>query len=203
MALGVGCLVGIWYGVRRVPWPACGLLRCVVLAWLMALFILVPITELMLLLRIADAIAWGPTIALVLLTGALGAWLARREGLKVLVRIQQDMASGKPPTDAMVDGLLILVAGIVLITPGVITDCAGFALLIPPLRRMVRRQLGRSFSSRVVFTHTIHTQNMHPPGGPMDGGFVDVPVTGSSDDANHEPGAADVKQIGPGQQDGR
>ena len=95
--------------------------------YLLLLLTIVPIVELIILFRIADRFQWGPTIALVLLTGILGAWLARREGLKTVSRIQSDLGRGVPPTGAMVDGLLILIAGAVLITPGILTDVLGFA----------------------------------------------------------------------------
>lgn len=138
--------------------------------YLLLLLTTVPIVELIILFRIADRFDWGPTIALVLITGALGAWLARREGLKTLSRIQSDLARGVPPTSAMVDGLLILVAGAVLITPGILTDLLGFALLIPPCRSWIRRRLAEAFKKRVI----IHHQSTFDR-GPDE--FVDVEAT--------------------------
>ena len=138
--------------------------------YLLLLLTTVPIVELIILFRIADRFQWGPTIALVLLTGILGAWLARREGLKTLNRIQTDLARGVPPTGAMVDGLLILIAGAVLITPGILTDVLGFALLIPPCRTRIRRRLAEAFKKRVTIHHQSHFHT-----APDD--FVDVDAT--------------------------
>jgi len=137
--------------------------------YLFLLLTLVPIVELALLFRIAQAIDWLPTIALVLVTGAVGAALARREGIKTVTRIQAELAAGEIPTAAMVEGVLILVAGLVLITPGVITDAAGLLLLIPPIRRWVGRKLIASFRKHVVVMN--HEQPR------TNGGFIDAEVT--------------------------
>ena len=117
---------------------------------LVLLLTVVPLVELTILLRLADAFHWGPTLALVVFTGVLGAWLARREGLKALARIQADLEAGVPPTGAVMDGVLILAAGIVLITPGILTDLCGFALLIPPLRERVKRWLAGTLRKRFI-----------------------------------------------------
>jgi UPF0716 protein FxsA len=124
-----------------------------VLFRLLILFTVVPLVEVIILIRIAEYLSWGATLGLVIVTGVLGTWLARREGLRVLGRIQADLHAGTPPTGAMVDGALILVAGLVLITPGVLTDLCGFALLIPPIRAWVKRRLAEAFKRRVVHIH--------------------------------------------------
>jgi len=110
----------------------------------------VPLVEIVILLRLAEWISWQSTLALVVLTGVVGAWLARREGLMALARIRADLEAGVAPTAAVVDGVLILVAGIVLVTPGVLTDLCGFALLIAPVRRFVRRRLAEVLKRRIV-----------------------------------------------------
>ena len=120
---------------------------------LLLLLTIVPFVELVILLRLAEWLRWDGTIALVLLTGFLGAWLARREGLKAMARVQSDLQSGVMPARSVVDGLLILVAGIVLVTPGVLTDVCGFALLVPPIRRWVAGRLARMFERRTVTMH--------------------------------------------------
>lgn len=136
---------------------------------LLLLLTVVPFVELMILLRLAEWLHWEGTFALVIFTGMLGAWLARREGIKAITRIQTDLNAGVAPTGAVVDGLAILVAGIVLVTPGVLTDLCGFGLLIPPIRRAVVRRLSVALSKRVVIMH---------PGA--DDGFIDVPGTSRS-----------------------
>lgn len=122
--------------------------------YLLVLFVALPIIEFSLLFELADAISWPATIALVLLTGVLGAALARQQGLKTLSRIQQELAAKRMPGDALFDGALILVAGAVLITPGVLTDAFGFALLIPPIRSVIKRTLRRHFADRVQMVRT-------------------------------------------------
>lgn len=119
------------------------------LLYLLLLFTVVPLTEFVLLTWLATEVGLLPTILLVLATGALGAALARQQGLATLMKIQQQMASGKMPADALFDGALILVAGAVLITPGMLTDAAGFALLIPPVRALVKHYLKRRFAKSV------------------------------------------------------
>lgn len=116
---------------------------------LLLLFTVLPVLELWVLLRLGSSWGVGPTIALVLLTGVLGAALARWQGFRALWRIRSELASGRPPTDALLDGGLILVAGAVLVTPGVITDAAGFALLIPATRALAKRALRWWFARAV------------------------------------------------------
>jgi UPF0716 protein FxsA len=78
-------------------------------------------------------------ILLILVDALAGTLLLRWQGLRTLRRIQEDLAAGRMPGDALVDGALILVAAVLLITPGMLTDFVGFALLIPPLRKLVKR----------------------------------------------------------------
>lgn len=116
---------------------------------LLLLFTLIPLVELVLLLILADITSWQFTVALVLLTGLVGAALARHEGLRCLRSIRQRLADGDLPGDALLDGLLILLAGALLITPGVLTDLFGFALLLPAFRRVVKRTLAKRFRAHV------------------------------------------------------
>lgn len=108
---------------------------------LLILFTLVPLLELYLLIEVGDVIGIWPTVALVVFTGALGAFLTRLEGLRVLRQVQLEFREGRVPTAALLDGLLVVVAGAVLLTPGLITDAFGFFLLFPPGRRLVRETL--------------------------------------------------------------
>ncbi|HEU5208792.1 MAG TPA: FxsA family protein [Longimicrobiales bacterium] len=111
------------------------------LGFLILLFIALPVLELVLLLRIGSWIGALPTILLVIATGIVGASLARTQGVAVLARIQRELAQGRPPVASMVDGFLIFAAGVLLLTPGVITDVFGVAFLLPPVRALVRRGL--------------------------------------------------------------
>lgn len=119
------------------------------LARLFLLFTVIPLIELWLLFWVAQQTSWQFTVVLVLTTGFIGAALARWQGWRIVQRIQREMQQGKMPAGAMVDGLLILLAGVVLITPGVLTDCVGFLLLIPPCRALFKRSLIRNFQHRV------------------------------------------------------
>ena len=114
---------------------------------LFLLFTVGPIIELYLLIRLGAWIGALPTIAIVLITGALGAYLARLEGFRVWFKIQEEASFGRFPGPELIDGLLILCAGVVLVTPGLITDVLGFLCLIPitriPIRNWAARRLKR------------------------------------------------------------
>ena len=112
---------------------------------LLALFVLLPLAELVLLIQIGQLIGLFWTLALVITTGFLGATLARRQGLQAWIAIQKELRSGRMPGGALVDGLLILIGGIVLLTPGILTDLAGFALLVPATRTALKRALQKRF----------------------------------------------------------
>ena len=105
---------------------------------MLLLFVFVPMIELYLLLMVGSRIGAMPTIGLIVLTGILGATLARQQGLSTLARIQREMAEGRPPTGELVEGALVLVGGIVLLTPGILTDLFGFCLLVPQIRKIGR-----------------------------------------------------------------
>jgi UPF0716 protein FxsA len=117
---------------------------------LLLLFTIVPLVELFLLVKLGTVIGIGATVLIVICTGILGAWLARWQGLGVLRRLTEDMNQGRLPADALIDGLLILIAGAVLLTPGLITDGLGFLLLVPQGRAVVRRLITARFEKRTV-----------------------------------------------------
>lgn len=116
---------------------------------LFVLFVLVPVIELALLIQIGRAVGLLPTVGLVLLTGALGAWLARVEGVRVFFSFQNELQTGRLPGQAVFDGLCVLVGGALLLTPGVLTDLVGFALLLPPTRRWIQGRMRRSLERRM------------------------------------------------------
>lgn len=116
---------------------------------LLALFVLLPLVELALLIQVGRWIGLGGTLAIVLATGFLGAALARRQGLRAWLAIQAELRAGLMPAGALLDGLLILIGGIVLLTPGILTDLAGFALLIPATRNLLKRSLRRRFERAI------------------------------------------------------
>ncbi len=120
-----------------------------IFATLLFLFIALPIAELALLLKVEDYIHLGGTLALVVGTGILGATLARWQGLLQLQRIQAELKQGRMPAPQLLDGLLILIAGVLLLTPGLITDSIGFTLLLPPGRAAVKAWLRRVIEAKL------------------------------------------------------
>lgn len=117
---------------------------------LFLLFTAVPLLDLWLLIRIGDAVGVGPALALVIVTGVLGAALARAEGTRVLGAWRRALEAGRMPEEGILSGVLVLAGGLLLVTPGVITDAAGFLLLIPPTRRLATRALRRWLDRKVA-----------------------------------------------------
>ena len=117
---------------------------------LLLLFIVVPIVELILLIQLGGLIGLWPTIGLIVVTGAAGASLARWQGLSVLRQIQLDMASGKLPGGALVDGVIILMAAALMVTPGLLTDIFGFLCLVPSVRGVMKRMLKRRLEKAIA-----------------------------------------------------
>ncbi len=108
---------------------------------LLLLFTLVPLIELTLLLQLSAWHGWQLTLLLVIVTGVLGTFLARQQGLAVWWSIRREMSAGRPPTTSLMEGMLILLAGALLLTPGILTDAVGFLLLWPRFRRLLIRVL--------------------------------------------------------------
>ncbi len=119
------------------------------LSYLIALFIGLPIIELALLFELHGLVGFLPTVMLVLLTGIAGATLVRRQGLAILLQIQREMSIGNVPAPQMIDGVMVLLAGALLVTPGLITDVAGFLLLIPFTREQIRIWLKKKIEEKV------------------------------------------------------
>ena len=118
--------------------------------YLFLLFIVLPIVEIVLLVQIGLATEWWVPIAIVIVTGVVGTALARREGWKVLERMREDVRTGQMPADSLIDGFLVLLAGILFVLPGVLTDIVGIFLLFPPSRSLVKRGVAAWFRRNVV-----------------------------------------------------
>lgn len=125
------------------------------IAKLLLLFILVPLAELFLLIEIGKLIGTLATLTIIVCTGILGAFLARRQGIGVLQQIRIEIANGRLPAAQLADGVIILLAGAVLITPGVLTDVLGFLCLIPATRKIIKNMLWRRLE-RFVHGSRIH-----------------------------------------------
>jgi len=153
---------------------------------LFLLFTLVPLVELCLLLVLAKWTGLAFTLALVIVTGVVGAWLARQQGLRCWRRVHEMMAAGQLPGDPLMDGLMILVAGALLVTPGVLTDLVGFALLTPPLRRVVKGWLKRRFQAQIKVmssgTDWPPGDRPHPRDEIIETKFIDEPPEDAGDE---------------------
>lgn len=129
---------------------------------LFALFILVPLAELYVLIEVGKGIGGFSTIALCLLTAAIGGFLIRWQGMSTLIDAQKRMAHGEIPAEHGFHGMMIALAGILLFTPGFITDTAGFLLLLPPLRQWLInrllpvRQINGGVRSDIIDAEIIH-----------------------------------------------
>ena len=117
---------------------------------LILLFTLVPLVELFILIKIGGQIGALNTIGLVIVTAMLGATLARTEGLRTLQQIQSSLSQGRIPAEELIDGVLIFAGGILLITPGVLTDLFALVLLFPYTRLHFKRWLRRRFDRMVA-----------------------------------------------------
>ncbi|MEJ2199497.1 MAG: membrane protein FxsA [Desulfuromonadaceae bacterium] len=105
---------------------------------LLLFFTIIPVTELIVLLKVGALIGTLPTLLLIILTGIAGAYLARTQGLTLLYRIHAELNQGHLPTEELLDGAMILVGGILLLTPGFCTDLFGFTLLVPTTRALLK-----------------------------------------------------------------
>ncbi len=138
------------------------------------LLTLTPIIELWILFRIANLTSPGFTVLLVIVTGIIGGVLAKMEGLRVLQQLQRELQAGRLPAGALLDGAMVLVAGALLLTPGVITDAVGFSLLAPPWRNILKKYLKRKLKKMMASGHVRMYKDMGfgpihrtpPPGAP-------------------------------------
>ncbi|WP_028783434.1 FxsA family protein [Thalassobacillus devorans] len=122
--------------------------------WLLLFILVVPALEIGLLVWTGNIIGPLWVVLLIILTGVLGAWLAKQQGLETIYNFRQSMANGRVPQDALLDGACILVGGAVLLTPGFITDAIGFLLLLPPTRAPIKRLI-RKLIRRMMDRGTI------------------------------------------------
>ncbi|UCE88844.1 MAG: FxsA family protein [Pseudomonadota bacterium] len=129
---------------------------------LFLVFLLVPLGEIYLLIKVGSVIGAPWTIFAVVFTAVLGAWLLRLQGLSTFMRVRASLDRGELPALPMLEGLLLLIAGALLLTPGFFTDAVGFVLLVPALRARLALALLRS--------SVMHVQTTGHPRRPADGG---------------------------------
>lgn len=164
---------------------------------LLLLFTVVPVVELYLLITLGQALGAELTIGLVLVTGLLGASLAKREGARVLRNWQESVQRGELPKEGVISSLLVLVGGVLLVTPGVVTDVTGLLLLVPFSRRIVadilRKRLEHRFQLQGMAAGPAAFMNMGANMGPGQGPVIDVDAVETDvhdDDAPQAPSSS-------------
>ena len=146
---------------------------------MLILFITIPLVEIILLIWVSTRTHWSSTLMLVILTGAWGAYLAKSQGYSILARIQAETAAGRVPTAELIDGLLVLIGGIVLLTPGLLTDLVGFSLMVPGFRAIIRERVKKKFAAQVGHFQMstpggMGTRPQAPPNRPKNDDVIDV-----------------------------
>lgn len=149
--------------------------------WLFVVFLLVPMIEIALFIKVGGLIGLWPTLALTVVIAILGSWLVRQQGLRALADLQNSMQSLRNPAEPAGHGLLILFAGLLCMTPGFFTDAVGLALLLPPVRSMVIAYVAR----RVSIVSVSAVDPRPNPGAStddevIDGDFSEVPPRSDS-----------------------
>lgn len=134
--------------------------------FLVALLIVIPLVEIAVIIQVGDWLGIVNTIGLLILVSVVGAYLVKRQGLGVLRRIGEQRQAGQVPAAAVFDGALILVAGMLLLFPGFVTDVLGLLLLLPPVRAGVRAFLRRRFARRVQVVRSVRTATWSGPQRP-------------------------------------
>ena len=115
------------------------------------IFIIVPLVELMLLIEVGSVIGSGWTFLIIIATAIIGTKLVKQQGLHTWQKIQQELATGALPAQSMFDGICILISGVLLITPGFITDIIGMLLLTPPFRAAAYKHVGHRIKVQGAF----------------------------------------------------
>lgn len=162
---------------------------------ILLIFIAVPIAEIAVFIAVGDAIGILPTIAIVILTAVIGVALLKQQGLATLARAQQTIDAGEVPMQSVIDGICLLIAGAFLLTPGLITDTAGFLLLVPSLRQA----LGHWIIAKLKESGSIRVWTSgpaRPPGGRPGGSQT---IDGEYEDVTPEPGSKEAdRHLPPG-----
>lgn len=140
--------------------------------WLLAIFIGIPLIEIALFVQIGGEIGLAWTIIIVIATAIAGTMMLRVQGLAVMGRAQDTMKAGEVPVGSLIDGLFLLIAGILLLTPGFLTDFIGFLFFVPA----VRQTIGRFLWSRIAQSGSVSINGVRAGGrnrGPQQGGHTD------------------------------
>ena len=139
-------------------------------------FITIPLVEMIILIEVGGLIGAIPTVALVVLTATIGLWLLKLEGIATLARVQEKLNQGQIPETELLEGIMLLVGGALLLTPGFITDAMGFTCLLPGLRRPIARWIIRQgiLKAMNVSGKSFRTDQPSQTGGTtIDGDFIE------------------------------
>jgi UPF0716 protein FxsA len=139
---------------------------------LLAALIGVPLLEIALFIKVGGWIGLWPTLALIVLTAVVGAWMLRQQGLSVLMRAQRQLSEGTLPVAAVFEGLCLVVAGALLLTPGFFTDAIGALLLVPIFRQVLYRQVRARIEAHIVPARGGFDAGA--PGGPASGPTIET-----------------------------
>lgn len=170
--------------------------------WIFLLLVAVPAIEIGLFVEIGGRIGLWPTLGTVVLTAVLGAALLRAQGFAAMARLQKSLAEGGDPRGPLADGVMILVAGLLMLTPGFFTDAIGFVLLVPPARRALLAWAGPRLAARVVYSRGGAAAGRGGPTGPSRGGGepgggpIDVEYEDLTDGPTREGGSGWSKRPG-------
>jgi UPF0716 protein FxsA len=130
---------------------------------LLLLFLLLPIVELFVFVQVAGSMGFGTALLVAIAATVVGVWLVKQQGLGVLRRANDKVARGESPTDEVVNGTLLLVAGVLLLAPGFVTGATGLLLLLPPVRAVLRGTLRRRFAAGpIVITGSTRSGRFGP-----------------------------------------
>jgi len=157
------------------------------------IFFAVPVIEMLILIEVGSAIGTLPTIGLVVLTAVVGVWLLRMEGLATINRVQQKLSQGIMPDTELLEGVMLIIGGALLLTPGFATDLCGFICLLPGLRRPLAAHIIKTASFQRFHAHNQFggpqsgasgPRNMPGGGQTIEGEFVADDASGSKEDAS-------------------
>jgi UPF0716 protein FxsA len=156
---------------------------------LFGVFVIVPIAEIATFIQVGDIIGLWPTLGVILLTAFLGTGLLRYQGITTLNQAQASLNNGELPLTSVIHGVFLLIAGLLLLTPGFITDVVGFLLFIPPLRLVMAKWALEKFkNSKHARVHTNTSPGSHPAGASappvIEGEFT---IANDEDDADSAP----------------
>lgn len=160
--------------------------------WIILILVAIPIIEIALFIELGGWVGLWPTIALVIVTAILGGVLLRMQGFAAMQKLQASVAEGGDPRGPLAHGVMILIAGLLMLTPGFFTDAVGFALLLPPVRSALIAWLGPKLAARATFVGPgmqgqAAAQNRPRPDQPIDAEYVDLDA---DDDPNRPRGAS-------------